>query len=527
MGVAVLGQYIGNRMMAVLAQDTVFIIRKELSKKIVNLPLNYYDSHSHGEIMSTFTNDIDALTQSLEQSVSQVILSSVTFLGTFAVMIFISWELALLVLFFLGIMALAMRFITSRSRRYYRARQAMTADLNGFVEEMVTAQKVIKLFNHEGKAIEDFDEKTEDLRVASTRASTFGVVTMPLLGNLSYVMYATIAIFGSFRVIQGRLSIGNISAFLQYTRNITRPIAQVSQQLNSIFSAVAGAERIFEILDVVEEDMEGDVRLETKDGSCYWKLPLEDGKFDLVPVAGDVRFKDVDFGYVPEKLVLKDISLFAKPGQKIAFVGSTGAGKTTITNLINRFYDINDGEILIDGINVKRINKYDLRSIMSMVLQDVELFSGTIADNIRYGRLDATDEDVIQAAKTANAHGFITRMEEGYDTYITNLSSGLSQGERQLISIARAAIADPVILIMDEATSSIDTRTERLISKGMDAIMKDRTNFVIAHRLSTVRDANAIMVLENGEIVERGDHDELMAMKGRYYDLNVGAAELS
>lgn len=520
------GKYFGMLMIAKLSQDTVYIIRQELNDKILHLPVAYYDSVPHGQTMSTFTNDVDALSQSLDQGISQFILSGITFVGTFVMMFWLSWRLTLIVIAFFGVLFLVIRFIASHSQRYYRNRQEMTADLNGYVEELISAQKVVKVFNHEQEAIEAFDEKAEALRIASTRAQTFGAMTMPVMGNLSYVMYAVVAMFGAFQVIGRRMTIGNITAYLQYTRNITRPVTELANQLNMIFSAIAGAERIFTILDLDPEKMDGDVRLaRTEDGELVWRIPSDDGILEQ-PVHGDVRFHDVSFGYTPDQLVLRDISLYAKPGQKIAFVGSTGAGKTTLTNLINRFYDINAGQITLDGVSLSRIDKTDLRSIMSVVLQDVHLFSDTIAENIRYGRLDATDEEVIEAAISANAHPFISKLEAGYETPVADDGAGLSQGERQLLSIARAAIADPVILIMDEATSSVDTRTEALIAKGMDALMKNRTTFVIAHRLSTVRDADAIIVLEHGRIVERGDHDELMALRGRYYDLNVGKAEL-
>ncbi len=525
----VLGQYFGSRYMAILAHKTVYIIRDELNRKVLSLPISYYDGTSHGTIMSTFTNDVDILIQSLEQSVSSILLSAITFFGTLIMMARISLKLTLIIFLFIILMGLLMRFIAKMSGKYYRRRQAMTAEMNGYVEEMISAQKVVKVFNYEERAIESFDKNADELRLASTRASTFGVMAMPVLGNFSYLMYSAIAMTGAFDIMAGAITIGALTAFLQYTRNITRPLMQVSQQLNAIFAAIAGAERIFEVLDLSEEEMDGDVRLqdncEGRKNLC-WSVPDGKGGYELVPVIGDVRFYDVDFGYNPGSLVLKDVSLYAEPGQKIAFVGSTGAGKTTITNLINRFYDISGGSIKIDGIDINRINKKDLRSIMSVVLQDVRLFSGTIADNIRYGRLDATDLEVVDAAKTANAHAFISKLQDGYLTEINSSGGALSQGEQQLLSIARAAVADPVILIMDEATSSVDTRTEKLISKGMDALMEGRTTFVIAHRLSTVRDADAIIVLEQGEIVERGNHDELMALKGRYYDLNVGVAEL-
>lgn len=549
--------YLGSRANAVLSQRTVTLIRQDLAAKILHLPMSFFDTHTHGEVMSTFTSDIDTLAQTLDQAVSQFMTSVITFFGTAVMMAVLSWQLFLVVVLFLTGMFFVMRFIAKRSGRYYRERQMETASLNGFVEEMMSAQKVVKVFNYENRAIEDFEERAKNLRDSATKASSFGVVTWPVMGNLSFVMYAVLAMLGAMQVIAGSMSIGNIVAFLQYTRVISRPITQMSQQMNSLFAAIAGAERIFHLLDAEEEDMEGKVRLV---GSCdgkqqlYWRVPrsvdlreeateldlagvrdhrpdpheyLSPGTFRRIPVAGDVRFHDVDFGYVPGKDVLHRVSLYAKPGQKVAFVGSTGAGKTTVTKLINRFYDIQQGMITIDGIDIRDINKYDLRSIISVVLQEVHLFSGTIRENIRYGRLNATDEEVVAAAKAANAHGFISRLEKGYDTELVREGEGLSKGERQLLSIARSAIAEPVIVIMDEATSSVDTRTEMQIAQGMDQLMIGRTTFVIAHRLSTVRDANAIMVLEGGEIVERGNHQELMEQKGRYYDLNVGTEELA
>lgn len=522
-------QYIGNLSMARLAQRTIHRIREDMFSVMERLPLAYFDRHSHGELMSTFTNDVDMLNQSLEQSVAQVIISVVTVLGTFIMMIYISPLLTLVVVFMLVVMLFATRFVGKRSAKYFRNQQGQLADMNGYVEEMMTGQKVVKVFNYEERAIDDFTDRNEELRKASTNASTFGVMLMPLMGNLSYILYGLVAMFGAFLVIQGRVSIGNIAAFLQFTRSISRPITMVSNQLNTLLAALAGAERIFSIIDEEEETDEGDVELVEdctgKRGLC-WRVPKDDGDYDLVPLRGHIAFENVDFGYLPGQRILKNVSLYAKPGQKIAFVGSTGAGKTTITNLINRFYEINEGTIYYDGIDIRRIRKHDLRSTMSIVLQDVHLFEGTVADNIRYGRLDATDEEVKEAAKLANAHYFIKHLPDGYDTYLEADAENLSQGERQLLSIARAAVANPTILILDEATSSVDTRTEKLISEGMNKLMEGRTTFVIAHRLSTVRDADAIMVLEQGEIIERGDHDDLMEQKGRYYALNTGAIEL-
>ena len=524
-----IAQYLGSLGMTIVASRTTYSIRKELFEKVQSLPIPFFDKHGHGEVMSSFTNDIDMLNMALEQSIDQVLTSVITVVGTFAMMIILSPILTAVVVVCLAFMMLLISFIGKRSGKFFRARQVITAEMNDYVEEMMSAQKVVKVFNYEDRAEAEFQEKNEALRVASTNASTYGVLMMPVMGNLTFAMYSIIAMLGAMLAIRGSMSIGNIAAFLQFTRTISRPITMVSNQLNSIFMAFAGAERIFAILDEPSEVMEGDVMLE---GDCTgrkdlcWIVPQPGGLAQRVPVKGDVRFNDVCFGYEPEKPVLKNISLYAKPGQKIAFVGSTGAGKTTITNLINRFYEIDSGQITIDGIDLRRIDKTDLRSIMGFVLQDINLFEGTIAENIRYGRLDATDEEVIKAAMSANAHSFISKLKNGYQTVLGPDGGNLSQGEQQLLSIARAAIADPIILIMDEATSSVDTRTESLISKGMDALMEGRTTFVIAHRLSTVRDANAIMVLEEGEIIERGDHDDLMEMQGRYYQLNIGAVEL-
>lgn len=524
-----LGQYLGNLFMAKLAQRTVHKIREDMFSHMEKLPVSYFDSHAHGDLMSTFTNDVDMLNQSLEQSVSQITISVITVVGTFSMMLYLSPILTLVVVFMLVVMFLAVRYIGKKSARNFRNQQAALAGMNGYIEEMMSGQKVVKVFNYEGRVIKDFRDRNEELRDASTKASAYGVMLMPIMGNLSYVLFSLVSMIGAFLVIGGRMSVGNIGSFLQYTRSISRPITQVSNQLNTLFAALAGAERIFNILDEEIEIDTGDVILEKdlkEKNIPYWKVSNENCDYEEVPLKGLITFKDVDFGYIPGQRVLKNINLYAKPGQKIAFVGSTGAGKTTITNLINRFYEINDGTILYDGIDIRRINKFDLRSTMSIVLQDVNLFEGTVADNIRYGRLDATDDEVKDAAKLANAHYFIKHLPQGYDTKLTVDGGNLSQGERQLLSIARAAVANPRILILDEATSSVDTRTEKLISEGMDKLMEGRTTFVIAHRLSTVRDSNAIMVLEQGEIIERGSHDELMKQKGRYYALNTGTIEL-
>jgi len=533
MGVLVIfisaGQYLGDLFLARLAQKTTHKIREEMFSHMEKLAVSYFDEHSHGDLMSTFTNDVDMLNQSLEQSASQVVVSVVSVVGTFAMMLFLSPLLTLVVVIMLIIMLFCTKYVGKKSAENFRSQQAALADMNGYIEEMMSGQKVVKVFNYERHAINDFKEKNEELREASTLASAYGVMLMPVMGNLSYVMYALVSMFGAFLAMKGSISIGNIGSFLQYTRTISRPITQVSNQLNTLFAALAGAERIFNVLDQQPETDEGDVSLVRNcngKGNHCWRVPGKDGKYEDIPLKGFITFKDVDFGYTEGQKVLKKINLYAKPGQKIALVGSTGAGKTTITNLINRFYEIRNGTILYDGIDIRRIKKYDLRSTMSIVLQDVHLFEGTVADNIRYGRLDATDEEVVEAAKLANAHYFIRHLPQGYNTMLTVDGQNLSQGERQLLSIARAAIANPTILILDEATSSVDTRTEKLIAEGMDKLMQGRTTFVIAHRLSTVRNADAIMVLEHGEIIERGDHDDLMRQKGRYYALNTGIAEL-
>lgn len=523
-----ISEYLGNLFMARLAQRTIHKIREDMFSHMEKLPISYFDRNSHGDLMSTFTNDVDMLNQAFEQGIPQITVSVITVVGTFIMMLFLSPLLTIVVVIMLVVMLIFTKYVGKRSTKYFRAQQAALADMNGYIEEMMSGQKVVKVFNYEERAINTFDKKNEDLRKASSSAATYGVMLLPIMGNLAYVLYALISMAGAFLVMMNKLSIGNIASFLQYTRTISRPITQVSNQLNTLFAALAGAERIFKVLDEKVEIDEGDVTLVRKaDGTAYWKVPKKNGGYDEVDLRGDITFENVDFGYLPGQKVLKNINLFAKPGQKIAFVGSTGAGKTTITNLINRFYEISDGTVFYDGIDIRRINKEDLRSTMSIVLQDVHLFEGTISDNIRYGRLDASDEEVKEAAKLANAHYFIKNLPQGYDTILTEDGHNLSQGERQLLSIARAAVADPTILILDEATSSVDTRTEKLISEGMDKLMEGRTTFVIAHRLSTVRDSNAIMVLEQGEIIERGNHEALMKEKGRYYDLNAGRIELS
>lgn len=518
------GQYFGNLTMAKLGQKIIHKLRGELSNKIQKLPVSYYDTVGHGTTMSAFTNDMEQLTMALEQSASQAINTLITVFGSFAVMISLSPFLTLLVVIMISLSLFIIKFIGKISGKNFRRRQRSLGQLNAYAEEMLSSQKLVKVFNYEDRALDEFDGKNIAMRDASVMAQTFGIMLMPLMGNLSFVQYAVIALFGAKMAVSGQISIGKVVAFLEYTRTISRPITMISNQMNSILASIAGAERIFSILDLEEENMEGDVTLNKF--RTHWELN-DNSEEKEIPVRGDVVFKDVDFSYVQGKQILNDVSLYAKPGQKIAFVGSTGAGKTTITNLLNRFYEIEDGKITVDGIDIKRINKHDLRSIMSMVLQDVHVFEGTIADNIRYGKLDATDEEVVAAAKLANADRFISQLKDGYNTYLDDDGASLSQGEKQLISIARAAIADPSILILDEATSSIDTRTEMMIEKGMDKLMKDRTTFIIAHRLSTVRRADAIIVLEKGKIIERGNHKELMDLKGKYYSLNRGIEELT
>ena len=517
-----LGQYLGTLLMGRLAQNVIHKIHQEMFEHMEQLPIKFFDTNSQGGLMSTFTNDVDMLNQALEQSVSQVMTSIVTMVGTFVMMIRLNFWMTAMIVGMLLIILFVVRFITSRSSKNFRAQQSQLASMNGYIAEMMTGQKVIKVFNHEDETIDEFEVRNEQLRRSSTNASTFGVMIMPILGSLSFVAYALSSMLGGYFVIIGVLTIGSVASFLQFTRSFFNPITQVSNQLNTLLAAVAGAERIFALLDEEVEQDEGFVTLEVKDGKKFWKLP----EGQLIPVEGMITFEHVDFGYLPGQKVLKDINLYAKPGQKIAFVGSTGAGKTTITNLINRFYEITDGKIFYDGIELKDINMFDLRSTLSMVLQDVNLFEGSIKENIRYGRLDATDEEVKAAAKAAHVHSFIKTLPHGYDMELNEEASNVSQGQKQLLTIARAILADPKILILDEATSSVDTRTEKLIAHGMDKLMSGRTTFVIAHRLSTVRDSNAIMVLEHGEIIERGDHDVLMDMKGRYYDLNTGSAEL-
>ena len=523
------------RIMVHVSQNTVAKIRADLFDKMQGLPLKYFDAHTHGELMSRYTNDIETVSEALNNSFASVISCSLNFLGTIAMMLVLSPVLTLITFGALAVMLAVVKAVGGRSRQYFAAQQKAVGEVNGYIEEMIEGQKVIKVFNHESAAKEGFDQRNEAYRQAGTRAQIYAGIMMPVMGNLSYINYAVTCCVGGLLAIRSG-DLGGLAAFLQYTRQVSQPITQISQQVNTILSAVAGAERVFEVMEAQPEVDEGKVTLvrvtEGRDGSLAeanfdtgawaWKKP--DG--ELVPLRGDVRFDHVVFGYDEDQTVLHDVSLFAKPGQKIAFVGSTGAGKTTITNLINRFYEIRSGTITYDGIDVRDIEKDSLRRSLGVVLQDTRLFTGTVADNIRYGRLEATDEEVEAAARLAGADGFIRHLPHGYQTVLSGDGGSLSQGERQLLNIARAACANPPVLILDEATSSIDTRTEKLIEKGMDRLMAGRTVFVIAHRLSTVRNAKAIMVLEQGEIIERGDHDDLIAQHGRYYQLYTGQMEL-
>lgn len=541
--VSVVATYFQNRTMMQIAQKTINTMRRELFAKLQTLPLRYFDSKSHGELMSRFTNDIDNIQVTLEQSIIQLISSMVTFIGSIVMMIVLSPTLFLITTVLIALIIFITQNLARRSSKNFAAQQKNLGMLNGYIEEMVDGLKVVKVFTYEKKAIEEFRKRNEEYRESATNAHFFAGMVMPIVGNLNNIAYAAIALFGGILTVMGRFDIGSLAAFLQYSRQVGMPIQMMTNQLNTILSGLAGAERVFEVMDQNPEVDEGDITLvgmvQQKDGTLApidsdehpthwsWRLPSTDGKAEYIELKGDVRFHDVDFGYISDKQVLNNVSLFAKPGQKIAFVGSTGAGKTTITNLVNRFYDISEGQITYDGIDIKRIRKEDLRESLGMVLQDTHLFSGTVMENIRYGRLEATDEECIKAAKLTSAHSFIKHLPEGYNTFLTGDGANLSQGQRQLLAIARAAVADPPVMILDEATSSIDTRTERLIEKGMDALMKDRTVFVIAHRLSTVRNSNAIIVLENGEIIERGNHDELLEQKGRYYQLYTGQYQLT
>lgn len=518
--------FIQSKIMVKIAYSTANLIRKDLFDHMQTLPLSYFDSRTHGEIMSSFTNDVDNIQTMLEQSMVQLVSSAFTFAGIVAVMIKLSPAMFGIALIFLLIMIFSVTKIGKQSRKYFRLQQENLGVMNGNIEENIEGLKVIKVFNHEEQSNIEFGKTNDDFRKAATNANFFSGIMGPCSTGINNASYASVALIGGILALTGKLSIGTFFTFLSYSKQFTQPINQIANQMNTVFSALAGAERVFKIMDIEKEIDNGTVTLneeKTAEGKKWFWL---DGN-KKIPVEGRVVFENVDFGYVPEKQVLKNINLYANPGQKIAFVGSTGAGKTTITNLINRFYDIQDGTITYDGIDIKRIKKDDLRRSLAIVLQDTHMFTGTIMDNIRYGRLDATDEECIEAAKLASAHSFIRRLPEGYNTVITGDGGNLSQGQRQLLAIARAAVADPPVMILDEATSSIDTRTELHIEHGMDRLMIGRTVFVIAHRLSTVRNSNAIMVLENGEIIERGSHSDLLELKGRYYELCTGKAKLS
>lgn len=537
-----------SRIMLNISTKTLFKIRTDLFTHMETLPIKYFDTHTHGELMSRYTNDIDTIREMLSNAVSSFISSAVTIIGVFVMMVYYSWQLTLVSIGMLLVILFLTGKIGGKSGKYFKEQQKEIGAVNGYIEEMIDGQKVVKVFVHEKQAKEEFEQLNDRLCEASTNANTFANILGPVNNNLGHVQYALTAVVGGILAIKGvhsfsgPIMVGTVVAFLQYTRNFSMPISQVSQLFNSVLSALAGAERIFNMIDEPSEVDDGYVTLvnakEAPDGTLTecsertgvwaWKHPHKaDGTITYTKVQGRVEFDDVTFGYEENKTVLNGISLYAKPGQKIAFVGSTGAGKTTITNLINRFYDVPDGKIRYDGININKIKKDDLRRSLSMVLQDTHLFTGTVMDNIRYGKLDATDEEVIKAAKLANADSFIRHLPEGYDTMLYSDGANLSQGQRQLLAIARAAVADPPVLILDEATSSIDTRTEALIEKGMDSLMEGRTVFVIAHRLSTVRNSDAIMVLEHGNIIERGNHDALIADHGKYYQLYTGMFELS
>ncbi len=533
--------YLYNRMMAVISQGVLKSIRDEMFDHMQSLPIRYFDTHTHGDVMSRYTNDTDTLRQMISQSVPQMFSAVITIVTVFAAMVATSLPLTLLVLVLVAFMLVITGKIGGQSGRYFVRQQAALGKVNGYIEEMINGQKVIKVFCHEERATQDFNRLNEALCDDATQANTFANILMPIMGNLGNLQYVLIAIAGGAMAIGGvgGLTLGAIASFLQLSRSFTMPISQLSQQLNSIVMALAGAQRIFQLMDEAPETDEGYVTLvnarrqggkleesQTRTGLWAWKHPHGDGTVTYTPLTGDVRFLDVDFGYEPDKTVLHNVTLYAEPGQKVAFVGATGAGKTTITNLINRFYDLADGKIRYDGININKIKKDDLRRSLGIVLQDTHLFTGTVRENIRYGRLDATDEEVEAAARLVHAHDFITRLPQGYDTPLTGDGASLSQGQRQLLAIARAAIADPPVMILDEATSSIDTRTEAIVQKGMDNLMKGRTVFVIAHRLSTVRNADAIMVLDHGRIIERGSHQKLIEDKGTYYRLYTGAFEL-
>lgn len=506
--VGIFSSYMQGRLMLVVSQNSIEKIRNDLFNKLQRLPLKYFDNNTTGEVMSRFTNDVDNIDTMINNTVTSLISGTITLIGTFAMMVYTNIWLTLITVLFIPIFTFGGRAIAGRSRKYYSGQQTALGAVNGYIEETVTGSKVVKVFNHEASCLEEFNELNQDLREKQFKAQFYGSIMGPVMGNTSQISYAVTAGVGGLLCIFAGFDVGGLSVFCNYSKQFSMPINMISQQMTTIFSALAGAERVFAVMDM-EPEKEDDTDAEK-----------------LGTIRGDVVLEDVSFGYVPEVRILKHISLYAHPGQKIAFVGSTGAGKTTITNLLNRFYDIDEGSITVDGVDIRKMKRDELRENIAMVLQDTHLFTGTVRENIRYGRLDATDEEVIAAAKTASAHSFIMRLSDGYDTMLEGDGSNLSQGQRQLLNIARAAISKAPILVLDEATSSVDTRTERHIEHGLARLMKDRTTFVIAHRLSTVRNADAIMVLEHGEIIERGNHEQLLAMKGRYYELYTGLKEL-
>lgn len=532
----VISAYGYSQIMVKAAQKVLYDIRRDLFAHLQKLPLKYFDSNRHGDVMSFFTNDVDTISDALNNSFAMVIQSFIQIVGTLTILFILNWRLSLIAIICYIVMFGYIRFSGKRSKKYFNHQQKALGDLDGYIEEMVNGQKVVKVFNHEQDNMSKFRKKNEMLRKAGTGAQSYAATMVPAVVSISYINYAVVAVLGGIMAIKGISDIGSLASYLVFVRQAAMPINQFTQQSNFLLAALAGAERIFNVMLIDPEVDEGKIKLVNvktisnnlevcKEKTNQWAWHTPEGK--IIPLRGDVRFNDVSFGYNDSRMILKNINLYAKPGQKIAFVGSTGAGKTTIINLINRFYDIQDGTILYDGIDVRDIKKDDLRRSLSIVLQDTHLFTGTIADNIRFGKLDATKEEIIAAAKIANADSFIRRLPNGYETMVTADGANLSQGQRQLLAIARAAVVDPPVLILDEATSSIDTRTEKLIEKGMDRLMEGRTVFVIAHRLSTVRNADAIMVLEHGRIVERGNHDELIEQKGMYYQLYNGMFELS
>ena len=541
--VGVVSTYVYSRVMIIISQGSLKRIRDDIFSHMESLSISFFDTHSHGNLMSLYTNDTDTLRQMISQSIPQILAAIITVVSTFISMVYLSFPLAIVEILIVILMIYVIKNIGGKSGKYFGLQQKDLGMVNGYIEEMINGQKVVKVFCHEEEAKINFDKLNNDLYHSANNANKYANILMPIMGNIGYINYVFVAIFGSILAISGfgGFTLGGIAAFLQLTRTFSTTISQMSQQFNFVIMALAGAERIFRLLDEKPEADEGYVSLvnakenekgelvetDKHTGIWAWKHPHHDGTVTYTKLLGEVVFDDVDFGYTDEKVILHNIKLYAKPGQKVAFVGATGAGKTTITNLINRFYDIQDGKIRYDGINVNKIKKDDLRRSLGIVLQDPHLFTGTVADNIRYGKLDASEEEVIAAAKLANADGFIKHLPEGYDTVITGDGGNLSQGQRQLLTIARAAIADPPVLILDEATSSIDTRTEAIVQEGMDKLMKGRTVFVIAHRLSTVKNSDVIMVLEQGRIIERGSHNDLIEQRGKYYQLYTGAFELS